>query len=264
MKKRSMAAAAVAASLLVLSAAPRAQDDQAARQRMAEAIRLQQAMHRQDAAGDLDAAIEIYRDLAVSTTADRAVAAEAQYRLAQSLLQQGDLDAAAEALLTLARVFPDHAPLVSRLASQSGMGGALALGGNVLRLAPGGLPPRPVLPPGFDGSFEPGAAASIAGRVTQFAWVNPMSWLNVTDGTSTWTLGVAAPNALIEQGLRPGALRPGDEVVVDVTLDRRGPVLTNGAILGRAESIVRSADGVEVYDRANLPAAPAAGGAAQP
>jgi tetratricopeptide (TPR) repeat protein len=240
MNTKSMAAAVLAASFLAL---PPTSDAQTAQQRLAEAVRLQQAMHRQDAAGDLDAAIAIYRELASSSATDRAIAAEAQYRLAQSLLQKGELDAAAQEIMALSRLFPDQAALVSRL---SGAGGGLARGTS---LGPIG---SPSLPSGSD--FEPGNPASIAGRVTGFAWVNPMSWLTVSDGSSTWTLGVAAPNTLVRLGLQRDTLKLGDEVRVDITLDRRGPVLTNGTILGRADSIVRAADGAQVFSRAALDA----------
>jgi tetratricopeptide (TPR) repeat protein len=234
MNSRSIAAAMLAASLLALAATSAAQT---AQQRLAEAVRLQQAIHRQDAAGDLDAAIAIFRELASSSATDRAVAAEAQYRLAQSLLQKGELDAASQEIMTLSRLFPDQAELVSRLTGTR----------------PGvGLPPldAPSLPPGFD--FEPGNAASITGRVTRISMVNPIAWLMVSDGSSEWTLGMAAPRTLGELGLNRDTLKLGDEVRVDITLDRRGQVLTDGTILGRADSIVRAADGVQVFDRATL------------
>jgi hypothetical protein len=235
-----MAAAMLAASFLAI---PPTSDAQTAQQRLAEAVRLQQAIHRQDAAGDLDAAIAIYRELARSPGTERAVAAEAQYRLGQSLLQKGELEAGAQELATLPRLFPDHAELVSRLARSSGLGMSPL---PVVRAGQSGLP--------TDVDFEPGSPASIAGRVTRLAWVNPMAWLTVTDGASTWTLGVAAPNQLVRHGMQPSTLKPGDEVRIDITLDRRGPVLTNGEILGRADSIVRASDGAQVFSRAALEA----------
>jgi len=238
MKTTSIAAAVLAASFLPLATTS---NGQTAQQRLAEATRLQQAIHRQDAAGDLDAAIATFRELASSPATDRAVAAEAQYRLGQSLLQKGELDAAAQEIMALSRLFPDQAELVSRLTGNGGPGSMLARTG---AMGPSSLPPS------FD--FEPGNAASIAGRVAGFAWVNPMSWLTVTDGASTWTLGVAAPNMLLRLGLNRDTLKLGDEVRVDITLDRRGPVLTDGKILGRAESIVRAADGAQVFNRAAL------------
>jgi hypothetical protein len=234
MKKRSMAVALVAAAYL---AVPPTTHAQTAQQRLAEAVRLQQAMHRQDAAGDLDAAIAIYRELATSSGTDRAVAAEAQYRLAQSLLQKGELDAGAQELSTLARVFPDHAALVSRLAGSSGLPGGMSLPG------PSSLP-----------EFEPGTPASVVGRITMFAWVSPMAWMKVTDGTSTWTLAVAAPNMMVRLGVVRDAFKPGDELRIDMTLDRRGPVLTDGTILARADVITRASDGVQIFNRAALDA----------
>lgn len=238
MKKRSMTVALLAAAYL---AVPPSTDAQSSPQRLAEAIRLQQAMHRQDAAGDLDAAIAIYRELATSSGTDRAVAAEAQYRLAQSLLQKGELDAGAQEFTTLARVFPDHAALVSRLAGSSGLG-----------IRPGGV--APLGRSSFPADFEPGAPASIVGRIIQVAWVDPMAWLKVTagNGVTTFTLGLAAPNTMVRQGIQRDALKPGDEVRLDMITDRRGPVLTDGTILARADVIVRASDGVQVFNRAAL------------
>jgi hypothetical protein len=240
MKTKAIAAAVLAVSFLTL---PPTSDAQTAQQRLAEAVRLQQAIHRQDAAGDLDAAIATFRELASSPATDRAVAAEAQYRLAQSLLQKGELDAASQEMMTLSRLFPDQAELVSRL---TGNGGPGSMRAKMEAMGPSSLPQ------GFD--FEPGNATSIAGRVTGFAWVNPMAWLTVTDGASTWMIGVAAPNTLLRLGLKNNTLRPGDELRLDITLDRRGAVLTDGNILARADSIVRAADGVQVFDRAAIAA----------
>ena len=109
------------------------------------------------------------------------------------------------------------------------------------------------LPANFD-DFEPGNPASIVGRVTMLAWVNPMAWLKVTAGTTTFTLGLAEPNMLLRLGALRDSLKPGEEVRLDMTLDRRGPVLTDGTHLARADVITRASDGVQLFNRAALDA----------
>jgi hypothetical protein len=58
------------------------------------------------------------------------------------------------------------------------------------------------------------------GKVTQFEWVNPHSWLHVdvTDdkgNTVTWTAETAPPNGLYRQGWRRNGIKAGDEVTIE-------------------------------------------------
>ena len=125
MKTETLRAALLASILLTAPAMLLAQTVE--QQRLNEAMQLQRAMFSQDAAGNLDEAIGIYRELAGPRTSDRSLAAEAQYRLSQALLQKGDLPGASEALLQLSIQFPDQAERVSQIAGGSGrMGGAMA------------------------------------------------------------------------------------------------------------------------------------------
>ena len=114
MKLNPTRAALLAAALLALPATLLAQTEQ---QRLAEAMQMQRAAFAQDSAGNLDQAIAIYREIAGPRTADRALAAEAQYRLSQALLQKGDLPGATEAMVQLSAGFPDQAEQISRLTS---------------------------------------------------------------------------------------------------------------------------------------------------
>jgi TonB family protein len=103
------------------------------------AEQMQKGIYTQETVGDLDGAIAIYRQIVNSGSSPRDLAAEAQYRLAQILLQKGDLSNAAQEFDKLARSYADYGQLVSRMASmargntyyfpgRSGIGGR---GGNV-------------------------------------------------------------------------------------------------------------------------------------
>ncbi len=80
---------------------------------------LQKGIFDQETAGDLDGAIAIYHQIVNSGSSPRDVAAQAQYRLAQSLLQKGDLPNGAQEFSNLARNYADYDKLVSSLATQA-------------------------------------------------------------------------------------------------------------------------------------------------
>jgi len=80
---------------------------------------LQKGIYDQETAGDLDGAIAIYHQIVNSGSSPRDVAAQAQYRLAQSLLQKGDLPNGAQEFSNLARNYADYGKLVSSLATQA-------------------------------------------------------------------------------------------------------------------------------------------------
>src|SRR5436309_960979 len=86
---------------------------------------LQRGIYNQETAGDLDAAIQIYRQLV--SAPDRAIGAQAQFRLIESLLAKGDLAAAGQEFGKLARDFADS-PLVK------------TMGARVKALSEGGVP----------------------------------------------------------------------------------------------------------------------------
>jgi hypothetical protein len=78
---------------------------------------LEKGIYYQETAGDYDAAIQIYRQI-VTSSSDRTIAAQAQFRLTETLLAKADLTAAGEEFAKLARDFADSRPLVSVMAAR--------------------------------------------------------------------------------------------------------------------------------------------------
>jgi hypothetical protein len=72
----------------------------------------------------------------------------------------------------------------------------------------------------FAAEYDSGKPITLKGKVAQFEWVNPHSWLHidVTDekgNTVTWTAETAPPNGLYRQGWRRNSIKPGDEVIIE-------------------------------------------------
>ena len=76
---------------------------------------LQKGIYLQETAGDLDGAIQVYRQIVVSASNQPVIASQAQFRLTQSLLQKGDLAGAAREFETLVRNYPDQTDLVNTM-----------------------------------------------------------------------------------------------------------------------------------------------------
>jgi hypothetical protein len=87
---------------------------------------LQKGIHAQETLGDVDGAIQIFRQVAASASSNKQLAAQAQYQLVVCMLQKGDRSAAAQELQLLARNFPEDGDLVSK-ARQLVSGGAETL-----------------------------------------------------------------------------------------------------------------------------------------
>ena len=80
------------------------------------AVQLEKGMYAQQTTGDLDAAIQIFRQIVASSPADRIYAAKAQMHLAQALLQKGDLNGAATEYNILAANYSEFHDIVGRMA----------------------------------------------------------------------------------------------------------------------------------------------------
>src|SRR5579883_153548 len=78
---------------------------------------MQKGIYAQQTKGDLDTAIQLYRQILTSSGADRKTAAAAQYRLAESLLQKGDLAGAAREFQTLAN-YSEYKDVVASMAGR--------------------------------------------------------------------------------------------------------------------------------------------------
>jgi hypothetical protein len=94
---------------LALAAWPAAAEDSAA-------VQLQKGIFAQQTTGDLDAAIQIFRQIIASNPVERVYAAQAQMHLAQALLQKGDLNGAAMEFTTLASNYSEFRDLISGMA----------------------------------------------------------------------------------------------------------------------------------------------------
>ena len=80
---------------------------------------MQKGIYTQETAGDLDGAISIYREIVNSGSSPRDIAAQAQYRMAQSLLQKGDLANASQEFEALARNYADYGKLIGSMATMA-------------------------------------------------------------------------------------------------------------------------------------------------
>ena len=83
-------------------------------------------------------------------------------------------------------------------------------------------------------AYEVTVWSEMEGTVNQVHLMNPHSWLylDVTDEngeTTTWSLEAASPNSILENGVKPEDVRPGDRIKVRIHLLRDG---TNGGLLG--------------------------------
>ena len=83
-------------------------------------------------------------------------------------------------------------------------------------------------------AYEVTVWSDLEGTVTDVYLMNPHSWifLDVTDEngeTTTWSLEAASPNSILENGVKPEDVRPGDRIKVRIHLLRDG---TNGGLLG--------------------------------
>jgi hypothetical protein len=281
MKLNSIGGALLVSTLLAAPATVLlAQNEQ---QRLNEAMQMQRGIYSEDSAGDLDGAIAIYRELAGPRTSDRALAAEAQYRLSQALLQKGDMIAASDALVQLAANFPDQTERIGALAGNSSTniygvprpGSRMGGRGPIAGAAPGAAPtiglqytnelealadlerrmlemqlvaamPSAV----YDRDFVAGGTLTLTTVVENLSWTNPQSWLRVSEGATKWNLLLPAPNRLIRLGMTRESLPVDTQVRVVLTMDARNEPLPDGSSLGRVEQIVKLPDEVTIFDRA--------------
>ena len=107
----------------------------------------------------------------------------------------------------------------------------------------------------FAAEFDGNKPVTIKGKVTQFEWVNPHSWvhLDVTDdkgNTVNWTCETAPPNMLYRQGWRRDSLKVGDEIVIDGFAAKDGSHTMNART-------VKTPDGKQFFVGSTTDGAPA-------
>jgi len=81
---------------------------------------LQKGIYAQQSVGDLDQAMQIYRQIIGSST-DQKIAAQAQFLLAQCLIRKGDLAGASQEFARLSQNYANYRDVVARLARESGI-----------------------------------------------------------------------------------------------------------------------------------------------
>jgi hypothetical protein len=104
-----------------------------------------------------------------------------------------------------------------------------------------------------DRDFVPGGTRTVTMKVEAIAWGYPNSWLRGSDGLTSWNLMLPEPGMLVRLGIGRDSLPLGSRITVVLTIDASGTLSTDGALIGRVESILRAADQSPVFDRAVLP-----------
>lgn len=99
--------------------------------------------------------------------------------------------------------------------------------------------------------FEPEKVITLEGTVKEFEYTNPHSWLYVTvrdaQGAETvWGFESEGPSALMRAGIKPNALRPGDQVTVQTR------PLRDGRPAGAWVSVTKT-DGTVLNPRRSVP-----------
>lgn len=130
------------------------------------AEQMQKAIYTQETAGNLDAAIQMYRQILNSSPADRKYAAMAQFRLAQALLQKGDLPEAALEFQALAN-YPEYKDVIAALAGRAG-----------------GRTRGSVISRGTYNVTAPGQGGHYSNKASGVELTVPPGW-NLTDGPSS-------------------------------------------------------------------------------
>jgi len=224
---------------------------------------LQKGIFAQETEGNLDNAIMIYRQIVNSAPSQRDLAAQAQYRLAQSLLQKGDLTNASTEFSKLARDYADYQKLISSLAAQAGRqaplpgGGVLRAEGGTIGVGGRGTPagPAPALKAAellaarqFNGS-----PVVVRGKIVNATWVNPSGMILVDpDNGADGYLFLTAPPRQLARQMNPSTFKLGDIVTVTGVLSTSSDKLDR-RIAARADTIA-GPDGQIVFNRATLTA----------
>jgi tetratricopeptide (TPR) repeat protein len=207
---------------------------------------LQKGIYAQETEGNLDNAILIYRQIVNSAPSQRDVAAQAQYRLAQALLQKGNLTEASREFERLARDYADYSSLVSSAAGQ--MRGPFYLRMNTtdadlekaraLGAAGGAMVILSV-------EFDPSKPITVTGKISQVQWMNPQSWLKVETTNGTYSVRLGAPNTMVRTGK---LTRNTFQLEMDVAIT--GILAKDGSQTALANTI--TSQGNLIFDRAWL------------
>jgi Family of unknown function (DUF6152)/Tetratricopeptide repeat len=213
---------------------------------------LQKGIYAQETEGKLDDAIQIYRQIVNSAPNPREIGAQAQYRLAQALLQKGDTNGAAQEFSRLARDYSEYSSVISQLARQTSARGVFIYNPNGVAQQPGGGGGRGQIqvvlqqaPP--QAEWDQSKPITLTGKISQVQWMNPVSWLKVDTAGGTYSVQLSSPNIMVATGkMTRVTFKPGMEVSIT------GILAQDGSMTAQANTV--SSDGNLIFDRATLPA----------
>jgi hypothetical protein len=206
---------------------------------------LQKGIYAQETEGNLDTAILIYRQIVNSAPSQRDLAAQAQFRLGQALLQKGDLTSAAQEFDTLARNYSDYRTLVSSLSAQSSAKQGVAV---KFQDGSGAFPAIATL---SAMAFDESKPVKVLGKVVAIQYLmDPQGCMIVEDSQSSrYIFLTASAKAMKLQGFTKETVKLGDTVEVTGVLTASGQMLER-ATPARADLITFA--GKTVFDRATL------------
>lgn len=208
---------------------------------------LQRAIFAQDAQGNIDGAIQGYRQVATSTFASREVAAHAQYRLSQALLLKGDLPAATRELERLKKDFAEYGSLITNLTeSVNKASPAVTRGGPV----PVGLSSqvRAMVAEILRADSEVGPMVTLRGTVVSFIRGDEVYAIVEAEGRRHAVV-LGDVELAVSKGARAvTGFKFGETVTVDARHPFSQPVSADGIVGLRAQTITR-ADGSIAFKR---------------
>ncbi|HEX5108471.1 MAG TPA: DUF6152 family protein [Vicinamibacterales bacterium] len=210
---------------------------------------LEKGIFTEDTLGDLDGAIQIYRQVLAAHWVPRSIEAQAQLRLTESLRKKG--------------LAPQASPAAAQQQQTPDPNACCGM---------------------FSGNYDVNRPISLVGTITGVQWVNPQSvvYIDAVDGNK-WAFTIASPNQMVRGGLNKNSFKLGEQVRVSGYLangvgDKCPTALPNacqtlaypafsdqgkaapaGALHASARSIT-TPDGRNLFDRQAMEKAAAAAG----
>jgi hypothetical protein len=126
----------------------------------------------------------------------------------------------------------------------------------LLALLLAGLPPDAGAHHSFSAEFDVTKVVHLEGTVTEFAWVNPHSWIYMDvprqDGTvEHWKIEGGAPSLLLRRGWNKQSVPPGIRVIVNAFQAREGAFRASARDVTFPDG--RTLDAAPSYDQAPEP-----------